>query len=146
MGCTGAPSSCGCVWIMSWCSLTPPKHPVSLSGTLLGVNLTCATYGPHSGSRMEDPAFLLTAGEPGNCILPPALSAAEAAGGSAASAGLGVIAIQVWHRQVRLQHLVSCLRESRVGVWELAGTLGSHRVTAPVPGAFLCAGSPGESS
>lgn len=78
----------------------------------------------HTGSRMDEPAFLLTAGEPGNCILPLALGAAEAAGGSAAPAGLGEIAIQVWHRQVRLQHLVSCLHESRVGVWELAGHLG----------------------
>lgn len=95
---------------------------------------------------MEDPAFLLTAGEPGNRMLPLALGAAEAAGGSAAPAGLGVIAIQVWHRQMGLQHLVSCLHESRVGVWDLAGHLGSHRVAAPVPGAFLWVGGPGESS
>lgn len=100
----------------------------------------------HTGSRMDEPAFLLTAGEPGNCILPLALGAAEVAGGSAAPAGLGEIAIQVWHRQVRLQHLVSCLHESRVGVWELVGHLGSHRMGAPVPGAFLWVGGPGESS
>lgn len=95
---------------------------------------------------MDEPAFLLTAGEPGNCILPLALGAAEVAGGSAAPAGLGEIAIQVWHRQVRLQHLVSCLHESRVGVWELVGHLGSHRMGAPVLGAFLWVGGPGESS
>lgn len=57
-----------------------------------------------------------------------------------------MIAIQVWHRQMGLQHLVSCLHESRVGVWDLAGHLGSHRVAAPVPGAFLWVGGPGESS
>lgn len=33
----------GCVWIKSWYSLTAPKHPVSLSVTLLEVTLTCAT-------------------------------------------------------------------------------------------------------
>lgn len=33
----------GCVRIKSWYSLTAPKHPVSLSVTLLGVTLTCAT-------------------------------------------------------------------------------------------------------
>lgn len=85
---------------MSWYSLTPPKHSVSLSVTLLGVTDLCHSM-DQSGSRMEELAFLLTAGEPGNCILPLALGAAEAPGGTATPAGLGVIPIQVWHRQVR---------------------------------------------
>lgn len=36
---------------------------------------------------MEEPAFPLTAEEPGNCILPLAIGAAEAPGGSVAPAG-----------------------------------------------------------